>query len=357
MSALPEPVIDVERSVLDHMATAVLLLDDDLRVQYLNPAAEMLFDVSARQIYRQPVESLVQCPDHKVHAHLSAATRTGQPITERELTMRLFDGREMTLDCTVIPLPAGEGSRGVLLEVQQVDRHLRISREEQLLSQQQVTRDVVRGLAHEIKNPLGGLRGAAQLLQAELDDRELREYTEIIIQEADRLQNLVNRILGPNRLPAYQPLNIHHVLERVRSLVQVEVGQRIELVRDYDPSIPELVGDADQLIQALLNIVRNAARAVAEGGRIELRTRVQRQFTIGGTRHRLVVQIDIMDNGPGVPEEIRDRLFYPMVTSGTGGLGLGLSIAQSLINQHQGLIECNSKPGETVFTVYLPVET
>jgi two-component system nitrogen regulation sensor histidine kinase GlnL len=317
----------------------------------------MLFDVSARQIHLQPVEGLVQCPGDQVQAHLRAATRTGQPITERELTMRLVDGREMTLDCTVIPLPVGEGARGVLLEVQQVDRHLRISREEQLLSQQQVTRDVVRGLAHEIKNPLGGLRGAAQLLQAELDDRELREYTEIIIQEADRLQNLVNRILGPNRLPAYQPLNIHHVLERVRSLVQAEVGGRIELVRDYDPSIPDLVGDADQLIQALLNIVRNAARAVGDAGRIQLRTRVQRQLTIGSTRHRLVAQIDIIDNGPGVPEEIRDRLFYPMVTSGTGGLGLGLSIAQSLINQHQGLIECKSKPGETVFTVLLPVET
>lgn len=357
MSALPEFSTPVERSVLDHMGTAVLLLDGGLRVRYLNPAAEMLFAVSARQILGQRVEGLLQCPGDRVHAHLQEAVASGQPVTERELNMQLADGREMTLDCTVIPLPAREGPPGVLLEVQQVDRQLRINREEQLLSQQQATRDVVRGLAHEIKNPLGGLRGAAQLLQAELHDRELREYTEIIIQEADRLQNLVNRILGPNRLPAYQALNIHSVLERVRSLVQAEVGQRPALVRDYDPSIPELIGDADQLIQAVLNIVRNAARAVGADGCILLRTRVQRQFTIGSTRHRLVAQIDITDNGPGVPEEIRDRLFYPMVTSGTGGMGLGLSIAQSLINQHKGLIECKSKPGETVFTVYLPVET
>lgn len=357
MSALLESAVGVERIVLDHMATAVLLLDGELRVQYLNPAAEMLFAVSARQIHNQRVESLLQCSGDKVQAHLQEAVNSGQPVTEREINMQLVDNREMTLDCTVIPLPSREGPPGVLLEVQQVDRHLRISREEQLLSQQQATRDVVRGLAHEIKNPLGGLRGAAQLLQAELGDRGLREYTEIVIQEADRLQNLVNRILGPNRLPANQLLNIHHVLERVRSLVQAEMANRLELVRDYDPSIPELMGDADQLIQAVLNIVRNAVRAVREDGRIELRTRVQRQFTIGSIRHRLVAQIDIIDNGPGIPDEIRDRLFYPMVTSGTGGMGLGLSIAQSLINQHRGLIECKSKPGETVFTVYLPVES
>ncbi|MEJ2577049.1 MAG: nitrogen regulation protein NR(II) [Gammaproteobacteria bacterium] len=357
MNAVIDHAVDLEGRVLDHIATAVLLLDNALCVQFMNPAAEMMFALSERQARGQRLEGLLQCPEGLVNSYLTQAVETGQPVTEREIPLILPDGRALTVDCTVVPLPEREGPPGLLLELQQVDRHLRISREEQLLSQQQVTRDVVRGLAHEIKNPLGGLRGAAQLLQAELDDRELREYTEIIIQEADRLQNLVNRILGPNRLPEYQPVNLHSVMERVRSLVAAEVGGRIALERDYDPSIPSLVADADQLIQAVLNVVRNAARVVPDQGRIVLRTRVQRQFTIGNIRHRLVAQIDIIDNGPGVPEEIRDSLFYPLVTSGTGGLGMGLSIAQSLINQHRGLIECASRPGETVFTIYLPVET
>ncbi len=215
---------------------------------------------------------------------------------------------------------------------------------------------MVRGLAHEIKNPLGGLRGAAQLLQAELGSEELREYTQIIIQEADRLQELVNRMLGPNRRPSYAPINIHHVLERVRTLVLAETGERITIRRDYDPSIPELSGDSDQLIQAVLNIVRNAVRALGDTGTVTLRTRIQRQLTIGHGRHRLAAQIDIIDNGPGIPPEIAETLFLPMVTAGTGGMGLGLSIAQSLINQHQGLIECNSRDGETTFTIFLPLE-
>ena len=357
MNAVPEFSEDLERRILDHVATAVLLLDNELRITYMNTAAEMLFALSVRKSLGQSIDGLLQCPTGMVHGYLSQALETGQPVTEREIPLVLPDGRSLTVDCTVVPLPEREGPPGILLELQQVDRHLRISREEQLLAQQQVTREVVRGLAHEIKNPLGGLRGAAQLLQAELPNRDLREYTEIIIQEADRLQDLVDRILGPNRLPKYETLNVHSVLERVRSLVTAEVGSRIRLLRDYDPSIPALVGDADQLIQAVLNIVRNAARAVGDQGEIVLRTRIQRQFTIGNTAHRLVAQIDIVDNGPGVPEEIRDRLFYPLVTAGTGGLGLGLSIAQALINQHKGLIECQSKPGETNFTIYLPLET
>jgi two-component system nitrogen regulation sensor histidine kinase GlnL len=240
--------------------------------------------------------------------------------------------------------------------MQQVDRQLRISREEQLIQQHQVSRDVVRRLAHEIKNPLGGLRGAAQLLEAELPDTALREYTQIIIEEADRLQGLVNRMLGPNKLPAYRSVNIHQALERVRHLVSAESGAQVDIRRDYDPSIPDITADADQLIQALLNIARNAARAVAGGGTITLRTRVQRQFTIGSHRHRLVAVVQIIDDGPGIPPELLERVFYPMVSGTDGGMGLGLSIAQSVINQHGGLVECRSRPGETVFTVLLPVE-
>ena len=185
----------------------------------------------------------------------------------------------------------------------------------------------------------------------------MREYTQIVIEEADRLKTLVNRVLGPNKLPHYTEVNIHQVLDRVYNLVKAEAGQKVELVRDYDPSIPEVHADSDQLIQALLNILQNAVRAVGEEGRIVLRTRIQRNFTIGSKCHRLVAQIDIQDNGPGIPSEILEKIFYPMVSASEGGLGLGLSIAQTLINQHRGLIECRTMPGETVFTVLLPVET
>ena len=356
MNAIPEHIAGVERRVLENLASAVLLLDCKFKVIYANPAAEMLLAVSARHIIGNDAEGFLRSEGGVLLSHLQNACHIGQTMTEREVVLYQPEGNQVTVDCTVVPLSDLDGDPGVLIEMQQVDRHLRITREEQLISQQQATRDVVRGLAHEIKNPLGGLRGAAQLLEAELESRALKEYTQVIIEEADRLQTLVNRMLGPSRLPAYSRLNIHHVLERVRTLVAAEVGDRVTLNRDYDPSIPELTGDVDQLIQAVLNIVRNAVRAAGDGGTVTLRTRVQRQFTIGNHHHRLVVQLDVIDNGPGIPEEIREKIFYPMVTSGTGGMGLGLSIAQSLINQHKGLIECRSRPGETVFTVYLPVE-
>jgi two-component system nitrogen regulation sensor histidine kinase GlnL len=356
MNAIPENFSAIEQQVLDNLASAVLLIDADRTIRYANPAAEMLLAVSTRYILGHKVEDLLRSEGDVLMAHLERARDVRQPLTEREVVLFQPEGRSATIDCTIIPLFERDEPPALLIEMQQLDRHLRITREEQLLSQQEATRDVIRGLAHEIKNPLGGLRGAAQLLEAELDSKDLKEYTQVIIEEADRLQTLVNRMLGPNRMPALSRLNIHNVLERVRTLVVAEVGDRVQIWRDYDPSIPDLIGDTDQLIQALLNIVRNAVRAAGEGGRVTLRTRIQRQFTIGNHHHPLVAQIEVIDNGPGIPEEIQDKLFYPMVTSGTGGMGLGLSIAQSLINQHKGLIECKSRPGETVFTVYLPLE-
>jgi two-component system nitrogen regulation sensor histidine kinase GlnL len=213
----------------------------------------------------------------------------------------------------------------------------------------------VRGLAHEIKNPLGGLRGAAQLLERELPDEALTEYTQIIIEEADRLQNLVNNMLGPNRVPEMKSVNIHQILERVYHLVKAEAGLRLTINRDYDPSIPPIVGDMDQLIQAFLNILRNGVKAAGSRGVLGITTRILRQFTIGNIQHRLVVSVEIEDNGPGIPKELQERIFFPMVTGGDG-IGLGLSIAQTLINRHHGLIEFNSKPGQTVFRVLLPLE-
>jgi len=344
--------------ILDNLNTAILLFGPDLRLRYMNPSAEMLFAVSVRHLVGKPADSLIRCPGEQPERQLARVFAAGHPITERELPLVLNEQRQVTVDCTAIPLTHRDGEAGLLVELQQVDRQLRISREEALLAQHEAVRDLVRGMAHEIKNPLGGLRGAAQLLELELGEGPLREYTQIIINEADRLQSLVDRMLGPNKLPKPQEVNLHILLERVRNLVLAEWGEKLHIERDYDPSIPELRADPDRIIQALLNIVRNAARAVSAqaDGRIVLRTRVMRQFTIGSTRHRLVAEIGIEDNGPGVPEAIVDKLFYPMVTASEGGTGLGLSISQALINQHAGLVECESRPGHTLFRVLLPLE-
>jgi two-component system nitrogen regulation sensor histidine kinase GlnL len=305
-------------TVLDNLGTAVVVFDADLRVVYINQMAEMLLAVSAKHALGERPASWMACHGDSL-VDLLRAAEVGSPITKRGVVLR-NERCEVTVDCTVTPVLDDDGRQLTIVELQQIDRHLRISREERLITQQALTRDVVRGLAHEIKNPLGGLRGAAQLLEGELANDELKEYTHIIIQEADRLQELVNRMLGPNRRPSYAPVNIHHVLERVRTLVLAETGERIAIVRDYDPSIPELFGDSDQLIQAVLNVVRNATRAIVERGTVTLRTRIQRQFTIATERSRLAAQIDIIDDGPGIPAEIVDTLFLPMVT---GGLPIG----------------------------------
>ena len=343
-----------ETRILDSLATGVVVFDPELKVSYLNQMAEALLGISARHVVGHQPESHILCDGEQI-LELVRLARDGQVISKRGASLVRADREMITVDCVVTHI--GEEQANTIVELNQVDRQLRIHRETQLISQQAATRDLLRGLAHEVKNPLGGLRGAAQLLAAELPTPELEEYTRIIIDEADRLKTLVDNMLGPNRRPEYRSLNIHHVLERVRNLVLAEFGaERVDIIRDYDPSIPEIVGDMDQLIQAMLNIVRNAVRALkdTQGPRIELRTRVARNFTIGDVRHRLVARIEIRDNGPGIPEEIAETLFLPMVTSGEG-TGLGLSIAQSLITQHKGLIECSSRPGDTVFTILLPL--
>jgi len=342
--------------LLENLTTAVLVLDDRLRLSYMNPAAEMLFEISLGRVKGMAIDTLVR-EDSSLRPSLEHSLRTGHPFTEREHHLELVHGRHATVDMTVTPLTETHQPRQLLVELVHIDRQLRISREENLLNQHAATRALVRGMAHEIKNPLGGLRGAAQLLERELPDPALHEYTRIIIGEADRLQNLVDRMLGPNNVPRKQVLNIHEVLEHIRSLVSVEAPAGVSIDSDYDPSIPELVADRDLLIQAILNIVRNALQAVGESGRILLRTRVLRQYTVGQIRHKLVARIQIIDDGPGIPEEMRERIFYPMVSGRDGGTGLGLSIAQSFINQHGGLIECDSAPGKTVFSLLIPLET
>jgi two-component system nitrogen regulation sensor histidine kinase GlnL len=288
---------------------------------------------------------------------LQRSLSSRHPYTEREIHLRLHNTHTITIDCTVTPLETPDDPDiTLLLEMTQVDRQLRIAREEHLLTQNHTVRMLLRGMAHEIKNPLGGLRGAAQLLERELHDDSLKEYTQVIIDEADRLKNLLNRMLGPNTPPCKKEINIHTVLERVYTLSRAEAPPGVEISRDYDPSIPELYADTEQLIQATLNIVRNAVQAVGDSGHIIIRSRTQRQVTLGQHRHRLAVRIDIIDDGPGIPADIDTTIFYPMVTGRPEGTGLGLPIAQSLINQHGGLIECSSQPQHTAFTLYLPLE-
>ncbi len=338
-------------NIPEYLSTAVVLIDGGLSVRYLNPSAEALFGVSARQIVGLPLSALARGLEGFQNA-IAEAIASDAAFTERERRLCTYDARHITVDITVTPLPPGEA----LLECVQLDRHLRISREHSLITQNRAMREVVRGLAHEIKNPLGGLRGAAQLLERELEQQTLKDYTRIIIGEADRLQALVDNMLGPYSRPQRRRLNIHEVLERVRQLVQAEAPPGVRIVRDYDPSIPSLVGEFDQLIQALLNISRNALQAVGTDGTITFQTRTQRQFTIADTIHKLVARIDIQDDGPGVPPELIDQIFYPMVTSRAEGSGLGLPIAQTLVARHGGLIECVSERGRTVFTVWLPLE-
>ena len=280
---------------------------------------------------------------------------SGQPHVERELQLTLPLERIVTVDCTAAPLLDRDPPTELVLELRQVDWRLRISREEHMLAQHHTSRALLRNLAHEIKNPLGGLRGAAQLLERELPDPALREYTGIIIGEADRLRNLVDRMLGPHQPPVHGEVSIHEILERVRGLVEAEVAAGIRIERDYDPSIPLLWGDADQLLQAVLNVVRNAVQALGVKGAITLRTRVQRQYTIGVKRHKLVARLDVVDDGPGIPPAQQEQIFYPTISGRPDGTGLGLSIAQNIVAQHGGLIECVSRPGETVFTLLLPL--
>lgn len=345
---------DFFRRILDNINTAVLMFDRSLGIDYINPAGEVLFGVSARHVTGQRFGELLG-GEAGLILSISRALETGHPFTEREVRLQLANGREITVDVTVTLLHESAGG-AALLELLPVDRHLRIAREESLIAQHNSTRLLMRGMAHEINNPLGGIRGAAQLLDAELGDPSLQEYTRVIIGEADRLQSLLARMLGPTAPPAKRMLNVHEVVERVRTLIQAEAPRGVTLVRDYDPSIPEISGDPDQLIQALLNITRNALQAIDGAGTIVLRTRIQRRFTIGTRLHRLVVSLGATDDGPGVPADMRENLFYPMITSRADGTGLGLPIAQSIANQHGGIIEWSSRPGATSFSIIIPLE-
>jgi two-component system nitrogen regulation sensor histidine kinase GlnL len=337
---------------LEFLATAVVVMGEDFVIRYANPAAENLLGTGAKSLIGQPFPGLFgQAPE--LERTLAQALRTHWNYSAQDVTYERPGHDPLPLACVLARI---EDPRAPLLaELRPIGQQLRLEREERLLDQQEMNRELIRNLAHEIKNPLGGLRGSAQLLERELDRPELREYTRVIITEADRLQALVDRLLTPHRAPRPAPLNIHEVLERVANLVLAEFGRGLVIERDYDPSVPEVVGDREQLLQALLNVVRNAAQALSGGGTITVRSRIARQITIARTRHRLALELQVIDDGPGVPGEIRDRIFYPLVSGREGGSGLGLSIAQTYVQYHGGVIECESRPGRTVFTILLPL--
>jgi len=337
-----------ELAGLDLLPTAVVALDADLVVRYANPAAEDLFSTGESALRGQSFLAFFAERD-ALERSLREATRTHWDYAAQTVTC-LRPGREpLSLSCVVTGIELRDFA--LLVELRTIEQQLRLVREERMVIEQQSSRELLRNLAHEIKNPLGGLRGSAQLLERELDRPELREYTQVIIQESDRLQALMDRMLAPHRTPKIESVGIHEVLERVRSLVRAEFG--IEIERDYDPSLPDLQADREQLIQAVLNIARNAAQAGAK--RIEFRTRAIRQPTILRQRYRLALELQVVDDGPGVPDEIRDRIFNPLVSGRQGGTGLGLSLAQTFVQYHQGVIEFDSRPGRTLFRILLPV--
>lgn len=337
---------------LEHLATAVMLLDGELRIAYLNSAAEDMFEIGSKNLQGLTVQQVFTHTEQLANA-MQQAVSTHASYIEHDMILGTHAHGKLHLRCAATPLQLNEP--GLMLEFHLIDRTLKLAREEQMLDQTQANRLLLRNLAHEIKNPLGGIRGAAQLLEQELEKPGLREYTQVIIQEADRLRGLMEKLLTPQTATNHNSLNIHEVLERVRSLVLAEIPAGLTIKRDYDTSLPSLVGDKEQLIQVMLNIVRNASQAMQGKGRIILRTRIARQITITRRRHRLAIIVQIIDDGPGIPHELRDKIFYPLVSGSADGHGLGLTLAQDFVSQHNGSIEFDSEPGRTCFSVMLPL--
>lgn len=361
LRTVKEPAMADLARILDSLTTSVLLVDDRSAVLHLNVAAETLLGFSRNQAQGKPLTDLLRNGDDVLEM-LTRVTQTMRAHSRRELPLRsVGNDRDLIVDCTVSLYDESGANGAFLVELTDATQHQRISRDNALLAQVDGNRLMIRQLAHEIKNPLGGLRGAAQLLERELDDPALREYTTVIINEGDRLKTLVDTLLGPGHAPRKQLLNIHELLQHVWQLLKLEAPPSVAVERDYDPSLPNITLDRDQVIQAMLNLGRNALQALRQtntaSGRIVLRTRVLTHVYIGAKRHRLVASVQFEDNGPGVPDHLRDTLFYPLVTGRSDGTGLGLAVAQDLVSRHDGLIEFESRPGRTQFTILLPFES
>ena len=338
---------------LDALATGVVLLDMKLVVHYVNPAAENLLAISANNIVGTPLDRVISDAELMIAA-INYARENNCSYTQHELPLTIVGHALLEVSCTVTPMELSELT-GFLIELSPLQQQLRVAREERLMDQSTQTRELIRNLAHEIKNPLGALRGAAQLLERELERPELHEYTQVIMKEADRLQSLMDRLLTPHRLPQITHFNVHEALERVRTLLLAEFPDGITIFPDYDVSLPSLMADREQIIQALLNIARNGAQAMQGRGRIILRTRIARRVTLAKKMHRLALLVNIIDNGPGIPKELKDKIFFPLVSGREGGHGIGLTIAQTFVSQHHGTIEVESRPGETRFSILFPI--
>lgn len=340
--------------LLDSLSTPILYLQTNQKIITINGAAEELLGISDRRATDKYLDEIIHCDP--VQTAIKSAISTQESIIINSLETHLINRDVIQLSYTINPVFDNDQCTALSIELTPIEERLRLIRDSYLKNQQEASHETLKGLAHEIKNPLSGIRGAAQLLELEVNNPELSEYTQIIIAEVDRLHSLVSRLLHPTEVQSTQTLNIHEILEYVRMLVSAGFDENIEVLRDYDPSIPEVHGNRDQLTQVFLNILGNSLQAVKNKGHIQIVTRVMRQYTINNTRHRLIVKVDIIDDGPGIPEKLKDKLFFPMVSGSAEGTGLGLSIAQSLMSQHKGTIEFESEPGRTCFSILIPVE-
>ena len=351
---IPAPPVDTAQRILDTLNSSILCLDAGRQITYVNSAAEALFESSSAGLIGRHFASLLS--QLEPSSILKKLQLDSVDFTEHEAVITLANGKSIIANYSIYPfgnlLHGGE----IVLEIRQLERQAQFAQDELKQLQQQTTQQLARGLAHEINNPLGGIRGAAQLLQRALDRPEWSEYTEVIISEVDRLQSLTTNMLGPGSRICKKPINILEVLEHIRRIINAAEPGRIDIKRDYDPSIPELEADRDMLIQAFLNIVRNAVQAIEGPGKVVLRTRVAFRYTIGQVTHPLVLRVEISDNGPGIPKHLGETIFLPMITDKPDGSGLGLPIAQEIISRHGGIIHLQSSDAGTTFSIILPLE-
>ena len=343
--------------ILDTLSSSIICVDENLIIRYINSTAEIFFDNSASTLIGKEFKRLFsQVEPSTITDKLPRFALQGQAMTEHDATVKLANGRSISVDYTIYALDDITADGNILIEIKPIDHQAQYLRDEFSQLQKQASQQFARGMAHEIKNPLGGIRGAAQLLEKEITQAPLKEYTDVIISEVDRLQTLINNMLGPNTAIRKEPVNIHEILEHIRSLLLSAGADQFVIHRDYDPSIPELLADKDQLIQAFLNIAQNAVQALDTNGEIIFKTRIGRQVTIGKTTHPLVVLVDITDNGSGISAELSDTIFLPMVTDKPQGSGLGLPIAQEIVSGHGGIINAESSALGTTFCTILPLE-
>ena len=342
--------------IIDNLHSAVVVLDKNLQVICMNPSAEMLFHISNNRAVNKNIRELI-IDEHEFFDRLERSIVSAHPYTVYDDLLTTHHRNVIDVDYSVSPIQYKSDGKFLLLEFIRLKAQHKHSHDDNILSQYEASKSLLRGLAHEIKNPLGGIRGAAQLLERELSESD-KQFTQIIINETDRLKDLLDRMVGPRDIPTKSEVNIHKILEHVRKLVLAE-NEQIRIVADYDPSVPELHADESMMIQVILNITRNAVTAVRSnttGATIKFKTRTERNRKVGTKSHALVARIDIEDNGSGVSEELQEKIFMPMITGHADGTGLGLSIAQTLVQQHNGLIEFSSRPGKTIFTLLLPIK-